>query len=125
MICKSRPVAQPLHRVNRCNESTPPNRRANTVRLPLLPLILSTQFVAWCIFGVICHGWQILLYPMSWGIIVTAFLVLNYVDNRRRASLQDPVIEEPVQKTSAESTGGVVAPVSAPTTSSDAAVPVN
>ena len=122
MICKSQPVAQTLHRVSRCDNPTPPNRRDETVRLPILPLILSLQFVAWCIFGVICHGWQILLYPMSWGLIVAAFLILNYVDNRRRSEeRQVRVMENATQKPS----GDIIPPVSTPSTASDTAVSIN
>lgn len=43
------------------------------MRLPALSVIIASQLVIWCIAGAAIHGWMILLYPLSWLVIGSAF----------------------------------------------------
>ncbi len=43
------------------------------MRLPSLTLIIASQAIIWCAAGAAIHGPMILLYPLSWLMIGTAF----------------------------------------------------
>lgn len=47
------------------------------MKLPALSVIVASQAVIWCFAGTWIHGWKILLYPLSWGVIGAGFYFHN------------------------------------------------
>ena len=47
------------------------------MRLPALSVIVAAQAIIWCFAGTWIHGWKILLYPLTWGIIGAGFYFHN------------------------------------------------
>lgn len=43
------------------------------MRLPTLSLIIASQAIIWCVAGAYIHGSMILLYPVAWIAIASAF----------------------------------------------------
>lgn len=43
------------------------------MRLPSLSVIIASQAIVWCVAGAMIHKWKILLYPISWIAVASAF----------------------------------------------------
>ena len=47
------------------------------MKIPALSTTLSLLCAAWCIVGVLTHGWVLLVYPAAWLFVGLCFLAIS------------------------------------------------